>query len=131
MTTRFATLITIVALAAGLSAQHDDKTVAGAWNMSLQGDHVIPVGLELKQDGTKVTGTILMPTQNVGQRVEVSLSGEFADGALKVSGAVEHAKEPTTIEITAKMADDGTLEGKLSMPQHSLPFTAERLKQRK
>ena len=131
MTTRFATLIAIIALSAGLSAQHDTKTVAGAWNMSLQGDHVVPVGMELKQDGTKVTGTILMPTQNIGQRVEVSLTGEFADGALKVSGAVEHAKEPTTIEITAKMADDGTLEGKLTVPQHNVPFTAERLRARK
>ena len=38
---------------------------------------------------TKLTGTIALPTQNAGDRVEVQLSGEFAEGAFKLSGTVE------------------------------------------
>src|SRR5256885_9408502 len=60
----------------------------------LEGDHVIPVALVLKQDGQKLTGTIALPTQNAGRRVEVTLSGEFVDRAFKLSGrSEEHTSE--------------------------------------
>ena len=90
-----ATFVTVLTLAAGLSAQHesaqhdkkaDAATVTGAWNMSLQGDHVIPVGMELTQEGEKVSGKILMPTQHIGERKEIALTGDFVDGALKLAG---------------------------------------------
>jgi hypothetical protein len=106
-------------------------TVTGTWNMGLQGDHVIPVALVLKQDGKTVTGTIALPTQRTGDRVEVALSGEFVDNALKLSGKVEHAVEPTTISIAATLNDDGALEGTFGGPHGKMPFTAERLKERK
>jgi hypothetical protein len=99
--------------------------------MGLQGDHVIPVALVLKQDGKIVTGTIAMPTERVGQPVDVSLSGEFADGALALSGTVEGAKEPTTLTLSGRLTDDGTLEGTLVAPHRTIPWTAERLKERK
>ena len=137
----FATFVTVLALAAGLSAQHgsaqhdkkaDTPTVTGAWNMSLQGDHVIPVGMELKQEGDKVSGTILMPTQHIGERKEISLTGDFIDGALKLSGSAEGATADTAkLELVAKMEDDGTLSGTISNGRGKAPWTAERLKQRK
>ena len=103
--------------------------------MGLQGDHVIPTALVLKQDKTKLTGTIALPTQNAGQRIEVELSGEITEGAFKISGAVENATEPTTIAISGSLKDDGSLEGTLAMKSHgrdhNLPWTAERLKERK
>ena len=105
-------------------------TVTGTWNMGLQGDHVIPVALVLKQDGKTVTGTIALPTQR-GDRVEVGLSGEFVDGALKLSGKVENAAEPTTITIEATLNEDGALEGTMAGVHRKMPFTAERLKERK
>jgi hypothetical protein len=108
-----------------------DASVAGTWNMGLQGDHVIPTALVLKQDGQNVTGTIAMPTQNVGQRVEVQLTGTFGDNVLKLSGEVEHAKEPTTVVIQGKFGEDGTLEGTIAVHGRQLPWTAERLKERK
>ena len=40
-----------------------------------------------------MTGTIALPTQNVGQRVEVRLTGTFSENVLKLSGEVEHAEE--------------------------------------
>jgi len=49
------TMIAVLALAAGLSAKHgktDTTSLTGTWNMGLQGGHVIPVALVLKQDGS-------------------------------------------------------------------------------
>ena len=91
----------VASLAFALLAAAEAPTVAGTWNMGLQGDHVIPTALVLKQDGKSVNGTIALPTQRIGERVEVELKGEFVDRALTLSGTVEHAAEPTTIEITA------------------------------
>src|SRR5262245_62051501 len=88
---------------------------------------VIAVGMELKQDGKQVTGIILMPAHN-GQRKEVSLKGEFSDGALAVSGTAEGASEETArIEVAAKMQKDGTMSGTLSLGKHSVPWTGARL----
>jgi hypothetical protein len=128
------TFIGIVALATTLAVAPESPNVTGTWNMGLEGDHVIPVALVLKQDGRKLTGTIALPTQNAGNRVEVKLSGEFVDAAFKLSGTVEGAKEPTTVAITGKLLDDGSMEGKFEMPGHghgTMSWTAERLKERK
>jgi hypothetical protein len=125
----------IVTAALLLIAAAEAKTVTGTWNMGIQGDHVIPTALVLKQDDKRLTGTIALPTQNVGQRVEVELSGEIADGAFKLAGTVDNATEPTSLTITGSLKDDGSLEGTLAMRHHgrdhNLPWTAERLKERK
>ncbi len=125
--------IGILALGVSLSAFAETPNITGTWNMGLEGDHVIPVALVLKQDGQKLTGTIALPTQNA-QRVDVALSGEFVNGAFKLSGTVEGAKEPTTLNISGKLLDDGSMEGKFEMPGHghgNMSWTAERLKERK
>ena len=134
MTKTVTTMIAALALAAGVAAQHGTNEVpslTGTWNMGLQGGHVIPVALVLKQDGATVTGTLAMPTQRPGQTVDVALKGDVTNGALALSGTVENAKEPTTIEIKGKLTEDGTLEGTVMMQGHDLPYTAERLKERK
>jgi hypothetical protein len=108
--------------------------LTGTWNMGLQGGHVVPVALVLKQDGKTVTGTIAMPTQHVGERKEIELKGEVEAGALKIAGVVDGAAEPTTIEVEGKLQDDGSLEGTLAMiakETRRVPWTAERLKERK
>src|SRR5437868_841312 len=105
MTRTMTTMIAVLALAAGLSAQHgktEAPTLTGTWNMGLQGGHVIPVALVLKQDGSALTGTVSMPTQKIGQTVDVALKGDVADGAFALSGTVEGAKEPATIDIKGK-----------------------------
>ena len=135
MTKTIASLMFAMALGAGLSAtphtKTDPPTLTGTWNMGLQGDHVIPVALVLKQDGRTVTGTLAMPTQRTGQPVDVPLSGEFADAVLTLSGTVEGAKEPTRLTLSARLTDDGTLEGTLAGLHGTIPWTAERLKERK
>jgi hypothetical protein len=127
------TFIGIVAMAAALTAA-EAPSITGTWNMGLEGDHVIPVALVLKQDGQKLTGTIALPTQDAGNRVEVKLTGEVADGAFKLSGTVEEAKESTTLAISGKLLEDGSMAGKFEIPGHghgAMSWTAERLKERK
>jgi len=132
------TTIAVVALAVGLSAQHGKKeapSLTGTWNMGLEGGHVIPVALVLKQDGSTLTGNIAMPTQRIGTTVDVALKGEIADAAFTLSGSVEGAKDPMTIEIKGKLNDEGMLEGRVVMkgatgPHGDMPYTAERLKER-
>jgi hypothetical protein len=139
MTKSVTTMIAVLALAGGLSAQtkkSGSQGLTGTWNMGLEGGHVIPVALVLEQDGEVLTGTISMPTQKIGQTVDVALKGDIANGAFTLSGAVEGAKDPTTIEIKGKLNDEGMLEGRVVMtgaqgPHGDMPYTAERLKERK
>ena len=130
--------IAIVALATGLSAQHGKTqapSLTGTWNMGLQGGHVIPVALVLKQEGEELSGTVSMPTQRIGQTVDVALKGDLTHGAFTLAGSVEGAKEPTTIEINGKLNDECMLEGTVTMGgrgdgHREMPYTAERLKER-
>ena len=139
MRTTMTTMIAVIALASGLAAQHGHSDAAasltGTWNMGLQGGHVIPVALVLKQDGDAVTGTVSMPTQKIGQTVDVALTGTLAKGAFTLKGDVDGAKEPTTIEISGALNEEGMLEGRVLMtgaqgPHGAMPYTAERLKER-
>src|SRR3954447_1042181 len=139
MNRTIATMVAVMALAAGLAAQHgkaDAANLTGTWNMGLEGGHVIPVALVLKQEGDILTGTISMPTQRVGQTVDVPLNGTVTNGALALSGTVEGAKDSTTLEIKGKLNDEGIIEGRVVMsgasgPHGDMPYTAERLKERK
>jgi len=139
MNRTIATMVAVMALAGGLTAQHGKTGAAsltGTWNMGLEGGHVIPVALVLKQDGDALSGTISLPTQHIGQTVDVALKGEILNGAFTLSGAVESAKDPTTIDITGRLNEEGVLEGRVKMsgtqgPHGDMPYTAERLKERK
>ena len=139
MTKSVTTMIAVLALAGGLSAQSkktEPQGLTGTWNMGLQGGHVIPVALVLTQDGEALTGTVSMPTQQIGHTVDVSLKGQIANGVFTIAGSVDGAKDPTTIEITGTLNDEGMLEGRVVMsgtsgPHGDMPYTAERLKERK
>jgi hypothetical protein len=125
-------LMLTAAVCAAATLRAETPTVTGTWNMGVQGgDHVVPIALVLKQDGHKVTGTIAMPTQRTGQPVDVEMTGEMTDGTFTISGDVPGAAEATTIAVAASLKDDGSLEGTVSMRDHKMPFTAERLKERK
>jgi len=129
-----AALVAVLALAAPSSAQEkkgsEAPNITGTWNMGLQGGHVVPVALTLEQKGTAVTGAILLPTQR-GDRLEVQLKGELVDLALTLSGRVEGAAEPATIEIAGTLNEDGSMEGTLNGSHGKVSWTAERLKERK
>jgi hypothetical protein len=133
--TKYVTTIVAVLMLAGVQAspaqKNDAPSLTGTWNMGLQGGHVIPVALVLKQEDATLTGTIAMPTQTIGQTVEVRLTGGTTHGSITLSGVVENAKESTTITIKGALNDEGVIEGTLAVGSHELPYTAERLKERK
>jgi hypothetical protein len=77
------------------------------------------MGLVLKQNGKKVTGTFAS-----GHTEDMAIQGEFADGALKVETTGGDADSKIT--FTAKLKDDGTLAGFLSSPRGDMKWTAAR-----
>lgn len=133
MTKTLIAISIVLSLAHATSAQETRATpnVAGTWNMGLQGGHVVPVALTLEQKGTAVTGSILLPSQRAGERVEVALRGELSGVALTLSGTIDAAAGAGTIEIGGTVNDDGSMEGTLNGPHGTVAWTAERLKERK
>lgn len=126
-------LVTIVAVA-GVSAQDKKPAgsltdVTGVWVMQVASHQL---GLELEQKGTVVEGVMLV----MGQRV--LLIGEYVDRTLILKGEkpeegapAPHAGGPGAGPITAKMLDDGTLEGEMSIAkQGRTKWTGEHLQKR-
>ena len=134
MTTHLPTRYTAVAIGVAIlltaalartSAQ--EPSIAGTWNVSMIGDHVVPVALVLEQSGTKVTGTLILHGR------EVPVEGEYVDGALSVATAQESDGGSSPfgqITIKATLKDDGTLAGESVSSRGRIPITAERLKKR-
>ena len=133
MKTQTRRLFAALALVAGtfaLPAISAEPTVEGKWTLSIHApDHEFGVGLELKQDGKKVTGTLMMP------QGDVALTGEFADGALVLNGTMEGgpgAGPGGPIKLSAKLKEDGTLNGEAAVGRghRTMMWTAERLRKR-
>ncbi len=105
----------------------DARTIAGTWILTAIGEHQVQLGLELKQDGKRVTGTLMVMGRSV------SLEGELADRTLSLSGDGGNAGGHLdgTVTLTATLKDDGTLEGMLRTAKISLPWTGERFTERK
>jgi hypothetical protein len=129
------TLACAIALtvATGLSAQEHKPTgsltdVTGVWIMNVASHQI---GLELEQKGTVVEGVMLA----MGQRV--LLIGDYVDRTLTLKGEkpedgapAPHAGGPGAGPITARMLDDGTMEGELSTKQGRTKWTGERLQKK-
>jgi hypothetical protein len=127
-------LKTAIGMLALIALQASPTGVAGTWNMTLMSHQV---GMVLEQNGKAVTGTLMM----MGK--DVPLEGEFADGKLTVTGKgalmgapAEHggsgdAPKPIPIKLTAKLLDDGTLDGEMETAKGPAKWTAERLRTKK
>ncbi len=102
--------------------------IAGTWNMSVMGDHGVPIALVLEQNGRKVTGTMMI------HGVEAVLDGEFVDGALTLSSAAEviggDGQTFGKVKLKATVKEDGTLAGDIETARGPMKMTAERLKKR-
>jgi hypothetical protein len=118
MTRTLLTTLSALALAATLSAA---PSVAGSWTMTVAGGPHgdATMGLTLKQDGSKVTGTF-----SSGHAPDVTVTGELTNGELKI----ETAGDPDAkIAFTGKLKEDGTLAGYLSSPMGDMRWTASRV----
>lgn len=101
----------------------DTANVNGRWILAVKGTAHgdTTMGLTLKQEGSKVTGTFASP------HGDVPVKGEFADNALDLATVVRGAHDPD-VTFKAKLKDDGTLAGYLSSQMGDMSFTAEREK---
>lgn len=112
----------VLALAVGALAAATE--VGGTWTVAVEGPHgAASMSLVLKQDAKKVTGTFIS-----GHGPDLALTGEFADGTLKLESA--DAGDAKVI-FNAKLKDDGTLAGYVSGPMGDIKWTGERVKDKK
>jgi hypothetical protein len=134
MTTNTVAIVVAIALSGSVPAgRHyahsfqDKKTdqqaasgVAGRWTMSVKGGPHgdATMGLALEQKGRQVSGTFATPHGD-----DLQIQGEFAAGTLTLAtpGGGDHK-----ITITAKLKDDGTLDGYLSSQMGDMTWTARR-----
>jgi hypothetical protein len=132
MTTRTVALLTAIALSgfvqAGEARAHifqekkgDHKaapSVDGRWTMSVKGGPHgdMTMSLELAQDGSKVSGTFTTP------HGDLPLEGDLVDATLTIATS----GGDTQVSLTAKVKENGTLEGYLSSPMGDMTWTASR-----
>ena len=112
------TAVCVVTLTAAAAA----PAVTGSWKMRVEGGPHgdATMGLELKQDGTRVTGTFVS-----GHTADMAVAGEFADGELTLQTTA--ANDDAKILFTAKLRDDGTLAGYISSQMGDMKWTASRI----
>jgi hypothetical protein len=116
-------LLSLASLTAAAQGKGGSLTdVSGVWIMLAEGHQI---GLELEQKDTTVEGVILV----MGQRQ--LLVGTYIDRTLTLKGEkIEGApadQSGTAGPITARMLDDGTLEGELTARHGRMKWTGERL----
>jgi hypothetical protein len=132
--TRFAVVLFTVALSvqavqASQAAQEPTKdgqaaaNVSGKWSLSLETPQgPMTVAMVLKQEGTKVTGTL------AGPQGETPTEGQFVDGTLTFGISFDGGGGSMQLSFSAKLAADGSLAGVMSGPMGEIPWTAVRVK---
>jgi hypothetical protein len=134
MTTRTVSLavitwsVLVAASAAVATTPQDGKTeqksapsVTGRWSMSVKGTPHgdVTMGLELTQEGKRVSGTFATPHGD-----DLQVAGEFAEGTLTLATT---SGGESKITMTAKLKEDGTLDGYLSSQMGDMTWTARRV----
>ena len=132
MTTRTVALLTALALSGFVQAgearppafqekkgEHKAAPrVDGRWTMYIKGGPHgdMTMNLELAQDGKKVTGTLTTP------HGDLPVQGELADATLTIATS----GGDTQVSLTAKVKENGTLEGYLSSQMGDMTWTTSR-----
>jgi len=105
-------------------ASPEPRTVSGEWTFSAEG-YVMP--LSLRQDGTKLTGTLQ------GFHGAFPLEGEFRRGLIHFAGwsdggGIRHSDDSNAIDLFAigTLQPDGSLQGTLVSTVGNLTWRAER-----
>jgi hypothetical protein len=112
---------TLIAVIAAALMSTSAATVVGMWSMTVDTPHgAMTTSLDLQQDGTKVTGTF----SSAGHLPDMKVEGTFTDGVLKL-GTIDGSEHK--IVFAAKLLEDGTLRGDLSMDAgDDMNWTAKR-----
>jgi hypothetical protein len=105
----------------GKTEQKSAPSVTGRWSMSVKGTPHgdVTMGLELTQEGKRVSGTFATPHGD-----DLQVAGEFAEGTLTLATT---SGGESKITMTAKLKEDGTLDGYLSSQMGDMTWTARRV----
>ena len=128
-------LLSIAVLGTSLAAQSPPATspdrpsgssapaaIDGKWTMTVEVESPDRVStLELKLDGSKISGAILTPSGG-----EYPLTGEVADGKLRFTAPYRDL----TLKFDGGLKEDGTLAGTLDYGETPVSWKAERIKDR-
>ena len=97
--------------------------IAGKWTVTIdfQGQQRTS-GLDMKVEGTKVTGTV---NSELGEAV---IAGEYVDGKLKFGFSMDANGTPIQVGFVGTLQKDGSLAGTLDFGQGEIPWTAVRAK---
>jgi len=111
--------LAVALVVGGMPGVAADATVTGTWTMNVEGGPHgnATMGLVLKQEGTKVTGTF-----SSGHSADMEVAGQFKDGQLDV----ETKGGESRIIFSAKLKADGTLSGSISSEMGDMKWTASR-----
>jgi hypothetical protein len=112
---------TLIAVMTAALVSTSAATVAGTWSMSVDSPHgAMTTSLDLRQDGTAVSGTF----NSAGHMPDMKVEGTFKDGALRLE-TVDGSEHK--IVFSAKLQENGTLSGYLSMEAADMNWTAKRV----
>jgi len=111
--------LAVALVVGGMPGVAADATVTGTWTMNVEGGPHgnATMGMVLKQEGTKVTGTF-----SSGHSADMEVAGQFKDGQLDV----ETKGGDSRIIFSAKLKADGTLSGSISSEMGDMKWTASR-----
>jgi hypothetical protein len=125
----FTLAVSVQAIQASQEKQEPKKdgqaaaNVTGKWSLSIETPQgPMTVAMVLKQEGSKVTGTL------AGPQGETALEGQFVDGTLTFGISFEGGGGSMQLSFSAKLAEDGSLAGVMSGPMGEIPWTAVRVK---
>ena len=98
--------------------QKNAASIAGQWTLSVKSPHgEVAMGLDLTQEGKKVKGALATP------HGDLAVEGDFTSNTLTLATPVAGDER---ITMTAKLKDDGTLDGYLSSHRGDMTWTAKR-----
>ena len=114
----FAALAILAIAATAIAA----PSLTGNWTMKVEGGPHgdATMGLTLKQDGTKVIGTF-----SSGHSPDMVVTGQFANGELKIETVAGDAD--SKILFSARLKEDGTLAGYISSQMGDMKWSASRV----
>lgn len=107
------------ALSATLFGQTAAPTIAGKWSLTSDASSNGPSTLDLKLDGTNVTGTL------TGSSGNFTIAGEYKDGKLTFS--MDYNGQ-LTVAFIGKLEADGSLAGTMEYGQGPVAWKAVRIK---
>jgi hypothetical protein len=113
--------VALPALLGAWSGAAGHAQVNGKWNVNVKGPAAhgdMAAMMDLRQDGKKVTGSFAV------HGTEHTLAGEFADGSLTLETTDTPADK--SLQLNARLKDDGTLAGYLSGPMGDMQWSARR-----